>query len=239
MRNDSSKSCAIRYAAGGASGIVEVLATHPLDYLKTMRQAGHPLPTPLHNHLYRGLMPRVLGVVPMRMTFWGVQDHAYSTLCGAGHLPPVACAVSAGVVAGACQTIIDAPIERMKIRRMLAQANALGFAATLYRNTAFSACMVTLNAADVPEELSTAQPAVAGLLASVATQPLDYAKTMIQSAPAGSRSQSVAQILRTTLRESPGRLFVGGIYRALVSSVSMGVGFTVFSYLSDTFEQRC
>ena len=51
------------------SGIAEVATTYPIDYLKTIRQANRSYDT-FWSNPYRGSLPRILGIIPMRMVFW-------------------------------------------------------------------------------------------------------------------------------------------------------------------------
>ena len=51
------------------SGIAEVTTTYPIDYLKTIRQANKPLDI-FWSNPYRGSIPRIMGLIPMRIVFW-------------------------------------------------------------------------------------------------------------------------------------------------------------------------
>ena len=69
-----------RFLAGGLSGLVEVLVTHPIDYLKIKKQEYKQMGKEFNvlsvkpYKLYTGLVPRLIGVAPMRVIFWGTQD---------------------------------------------------------------------------------------------------------------------------------------------------------------------
>ena len=70
-----------RYLAGGLSGIIEVITTHPIDYIKTKKQeyiqTNKEITPKFYKEItdgkfinsYRGVVPRILGVVPMRLIF--------------------------------------------------------------------------------------------------------------------------------------------------------------------------
>lgn len=71
-----------KYIAGGLSGIIEVIITHPLDYIKTKEheyvQKGITNKDFYNNiikknpiNLYQGITPRLIGILPMRCVFWG------------------------------------------------------------------------------------------------------------------------------------------------------------------------
>ncbi len=70
-----------KYYAGAISGVIEVILTHPLDYVKTKRQEYKQNNLSLKifyrnlyngnlKNLYTGVFSRLLGVIPMRLTFW-------------------------------------------------------------------------------------------------------------------------------------------------------------------------
>ncbi len=84
------QSIVANFIAGGLSGFCEVTTSHPLDVVKTAMQdkAGHKHHNDISKvrkgpfrylidryrrggipHLYRGYIPRVIGILPMRDTF--------------------------------------------------------------------------------------------------------------------------------------------------------------------------
>ena len=74
-----------KYISGGLSGIIEVLFTHPVDYIKTQKQIYTQNKINIgffkyltRNSFYSGIIPRIAGVAPMRFVFWGVQDSSYN-----------------------------------------------------------------------------------------------------------------------------------------------------------------
>ena len=102
--------------AGSISGLCEVLITHPLDYLKTQLQYNNNKFSPKSYNLYRGITPRIFGVVPMRTIFWTTLEGSKYYLpdnLGADRL------ILSGLIAGIAQSAIDIPIENMKIQRMI------------------------------------------------------------------------------------------------------------------------
>ena len=81
------------------SGIVEVIATHPLDYAKTVLQ-NNPN-SKLKDYIktpYKGVTSRLIGVVPMRILFWNSLDYFKSL----GYNP-----VLSGLYTSIIQTCVD------------------------------------------------------------------------------------------------------------------------------------
>tara|TARA_Y100001960_G_C14564641_1_gene772625 strand:+ start:52 stop:840 length:789 start_codon:yes stop_codon:yes gene_type:complete len=253
-----------KYISGGLSGIIEVICTHPLDYIKTKKQEY--VQRNLSNgsfykqlikegkfNLYRGVIPRILGVMPMRFVFWGVQDNSYHYLHnkynridnnyqkGVNNLSKFQCGVLAGCIGGSCQTIIDNPIEILKIKMMTNQKFKMkeliqnrGFSATLCRNVGFAICISSLCfGKERRSDLHNfGYSALGGLMGSVLTQPLDYVKTQQQRS---GDHRSIFRILIKTFKDSPRKLYVGGFNRSLVSFFSMGIGFVAYDRLYRLF----
>ena len=237
-----------RYIAGGLSGIIEVFFTHPIDYLKTKKQEyaqnGYNnnfyknLMKEPNLNLYRGVIPRLLGVTPMRLTFWGVQDNMNCYLANNHkNLELYQSKLISGSVAGTFQTLIDNPIELLKIQSMTNQKinysdlfNNYGLRSTLSRNVSFAVCvsLATLgieNNAKQSDFKNFCYGAIGGAIGSVLTQPLDYVKTLSQ------RTKSHLPIFKTiieTYKESPINLYTGGTNRMLQSFLSMGIGYVAF-----------
>jgi hypothetical protein len=234
-----------RYIAGGLSGIIEVIATHPLDYVKTKKQEyvqKNVSNGNFYKHLikenkfnfYRGVIPRILGVIPMRFTFWGVQDNSYKYINKKYNISNLHCGILAGSIGGMCQTVIDNPIELLKIKAMTNQKvklssliNNRGFMATLCRNVGFAICVssVSFNNKKRTDISKFIHSACGGVMGSVLTQPIDYVKTQQQRSK---DSRSTLRILIDTFKDNPKKLYVGGFNRALLSFFSMGIGFVAY-----------
>ena len=69
----------IKYKSGILAGITEVIFTHPIDYYKTQKQYnaynGDLVTNFKLRNMYNGFIPRLLGIVPMRLVFWCTQDY--------------------------------------------------------------------------------------------------------------------------------------------------------------------
>ena len=229
-----------RYIAGGLSGIVEVLFTHPVDYIKTQKQIFIQNKLKISfwkyvtsNSFYSGVIPRIAGVAPMRFVFWGVQDSSYTytkNTLGYSHFYS---GLIAGTVGGSTQTLIDNPIEIIKIKLINKQrpqikdfVNQYGFIPTLMRNIGFAICVSSIcfdnkNASNMDKFLYSSG---AGLLGSIITHPFDYIKTYQQQ----NSCFNTYGIIETNLKENPLNFFSGLTGRMLLSSLTMGIGFVAY-----------
>jgi len=246
-----------KYYAGGISGIIEVLLTHPLDYIKTKKQEytqkqvstknfyrniynGNPL------NFYSGISSRLIGIVPMRLTFWGVQGSTYDYL-KSNNIQTNYNFLIIGTVGGFSQTIIDNQIELIKISKMtntkLSFNNLMkfnGFMPTLYRNIGFAnfiafACF-SLDHKNKYEKFIYS--ASAGFIGSFLTQPLDYVKTVKQRQSEtfidgkNIKYDNTLKILYKTYKYNPYNLFAGGIMRSTLGFFTMGIGFVAYDKIN-------
>jgi len=203
--------------------------------------------------LYRGIIPRVLGVAPMRTVFWGTQSLCHQLLEDKP-IPEPLKLLAVGIAAGMAQTVIDNPIEVIKTRAMVESAGGNGprgaagvrsagaahtatslygnrfpgFTATATRNVSFAVVfsfgLYWGSSPDGGLGSTFVRGAAAGFVASFATQGLDYCKTVMQ-APGGESQRLGGLLARTPIR----RLWVGAIPRAVLGMTTMSVGAVVFS----------
>jgi hypothetical protein len=263
----------LNFLAGGLSGILEVSTSHPLDVVKTAMQdkvsTNRVKMSPYHylvdrykrggfRHLYRGYMPRVLGVIPMRAMFWGAQSTAYD------HLIPYDMSLRtraslAGMAGGIAQTVIDNPIEVMKTRMITSShmesdasqktrvsstrlpntrlSRFPGFGPTLLRNVGFMVVLTQVTASYDGDSYLTrfVLGGTGGFIGSVVTQPIDYVKTKMQSANHDGRSG--IQIFSETFRKNPRALMVGLVPKASLGFLNMSVGYLGFSLFIKLFDK--
>ena len=153
----------------------ELVATYPIDALKVRHQAGHTLRNPT-TWMYRGIATRAVGLLPMRTTFWSSMAYAENKITRVPLL--------AGGIAGCAQSLIDVPVECMKIRAMTARAPLLsrplkakdfvrGWHYTTLRNIGFAACVCQGRSQDAA--------AVGAAFGVLITHPLDTLKTRAQA----------------------------------------------------------
>ena len=229
-----------RYISGGLSGIIEVLLTHPVDYIKTQKQiyVQNKINTGFFNYLrrysfYSGVIPRIAGVAPMRFVFWGVQDSSYNYTHNIMGYSQFKSGLIAGILGGAIQTIIDNPIEITKIKLMNREKiylkdifNQYGFVPTFLRNIGFAICIssICFNKKDNSNLSKFFYSSGAGLLGSFLTHPLDYIKTYQQQ----NNCNNTYEIIIKTYKENPLHFYSGLMGRMVLSSLTMGVGFIAY-----------
>lgn len=164
------------FVNGAIAGIAEVLFTHPIDVYKTQMQnqlankyvnthVGGTNQASLSiyrklNVYYSGFGARLCAIVPMRLTFWGMQDVSNQALQSHTSWTPVTIGVMSGIIAGCAQTLVDAPTEWLKIQRitnpsmvsmtywkamtmLVHHQHIPGFLPTLYRNIIVVCCLNT------------------------------------------------------------------------------------------------
>lgn len=233
------------YYAGGLAGISEVLMTHPIDYVKTKCQEQYAIKDIMKNthplKFYDGIVPRLVGVIPMRFIFWGTQTQIISILDSYKINTNFNFSLI-GTGTAVCQTILDGPIEYAKISSMSRKKILLkdllkyqGFMPTLYRNVIFTNALTYMcYSKDKPSNHAFLNAIIGGSLGSILSQPLDYVKTIKQSPFYSSTpisQKSVMAIIITVLKERPYDLFKGYQFRLLLSGTTMGIGFFSYNYI--------
>lgn len=209
------------------SGIIEVFTTHPLDYAKTLIQNKNKNIT-LDQFLknpYKGVSSRLIGVIPMRVLFWNSITYFKEN----GYNP-----ISSGILTASIQTIVDYPIEQIKIQKMINNSsvkNAFinsniykGFSITLCRNIGFA---VILNKVIDKKDGSYYHGAIGGFAGAVLTHPLDSLKTWYQS-------NNNNYPTHWTYKD----YYKGWYFRAGISLISMNVGWLVYSTLQNYYKQK-
>tara|TARA_B100001175_G_C19464124_1_gene618128 strand:+ start:703 stop:1467 length:765 start_codon:yes stop_codon:yes gene_type:complete len=247
------------YIAGGISGLVEVLLTHPLDYVKTKHQLytqkNNKNNINFYKYLYRknkivdyytGISSRIVGVVPMRLLFWGTQNKVKSIL-NDKKIDKWYNFLIIGSTSGTIQTCVDNQIEIIKTslieKKEVKIKNLLkfnGFFPTLYRNVIFVNILSSVchNFKFRNNREKFQYSSMAGLGGSIISQPFDYVKTIKQSQESNIyykdhniKKFNTFKIINIILRDNPKILFTGWELRGSLSFFSMGIGFTVFSSL--------
>lgn len=228
--------------AGMISGFIEVSVNQPLEFVKVQIQEAAQKQSHVNwnkiihpKELYRGYPPRVLGIVPMRLAFWGGQSIANEHLHNY-NLPLWFHYTCGGIVGGLCQTPIDTPIEVIKTHMMtnrhakfldIVKAGKFpGFRYNLARNIGFA----------IPVSISLSQKkdgehthnfllgAVGGFIGSIMTQPIDYFKTYVQR----HNSNKISHVAWELIKKHPMVLFSGWFPRALGGFCNMGIGSLIF-----------
>ena len=244
--------------AGGISGFFEVTTTHPIDLLKTKMQEsskrndiGNPLKWMKNYYkttgitgIYSGYIPRILGIVPLRVVFWGSQEISNE------YLKPLIKKdewryILSGVIAGSTQTILDVPIENLKVRMMTSKTDFLsktknlyaGYYPNLYRNicfTVFLNCFIHIgNDHESPVE-DFFRAATGAMVGCIISQPLDYIKTQLQLV--NPKYKNSKEVIIETWKVSPIHFYTGTFSRSFMGFMSMGIGYCVFSQIKNCFK---
>jgi len=248
--------CYVPLISGAISGFIEVPTTHPLDLIKTKLQQESQLGNKVNiiklakniyisqgiSGFYIGIVPRIIGVVPMRLTYWSTQYYStnyflnnninlyQSVLCG-------------GIIGGICQTTLDNPLEVVKTRMITSNTNFLqsikppypGFYITLARNSIFA---VTVNMAIANKKenkpiYNFMLGATGGFLGSIISQPLDYIKTEVQRS-ISKQNSNIYEILNN----NPSILMKGWYPRAFLGFMNMGIGSFVFINMNNILRKN-
>lgn len=227
------------FICASIAGIVEVITSHPFDVVKTKLQQN-TFPKNRKGILdlkmyYRGFIPRILGVIPMRGVYWTSQHYYNLHLNGLEVFPEKSRYLISGVLAGATQTLVDSPVEYIKIMAInQSKANFFssyralyyGFWFNLYRNSIFAA---TVNfSIYYPEKYQPYYPAIGGLVGSIVSQPLDYLKTHQQAG----NIKGFRDFCKN-FKKHQKYIMRGTLPRATLGFINMGIGGTVFYYLTD------
>ena len=235
----------ITYISGGLSGIVEIFFTHPIEYHKTLSQINSQNKSLSKfiietnkkegfKGLYKGMLPRFIGIIPMRTVFWGTLITTENLLNNTQIEKKYVSTIS-GMSAGFIQTIIDCPIESMKTKIMMNQniqkINFHGFIPNLARNV-FFAMIFNIQKKKIESYqknrfFDVFIGAYCGITASIITQPFDYLKTQKQL-------YGEKKNFKTIINENRiiKNYWKGGGSRALITSLSMAVGLPVFNFIN-------
>ena len=204
------------------SGIVEVIATHPLDYAKTILQ-NNPN-SKLKDYIktpYKGVTSRLIGVVPMRILFWNSLDY-FKNL---GYNP-----ILAGLYTSIIQTCVDFPIEQIKTQQINKNNYNLitsfknskifpSYTSHLARNAGFA---IIVNEIIQKNPDSLYYGAIGGFMGSLLTHPFDSLKTWYMS---GNKNYPTHWTFKEYMK--------GWHYRCGVSLISMNIGWIVYHRLSN------
>lgn len=266
------------HMASSFSGIFEVLISHPLDRVKTEMQImtlnntnSNPKSTTLSttysktsimsgiNNIYQtnklkgfysGILPRLAGIVPMRLIYWSsmtissdyithnksyVENNLNKYMSNS--ISNFTINLIPGLITGFAQSIIDNPIEVAKIKLMSGTSDIKinnlyqGFGYLLGRNILF-AIPVAYSVKTYGKEHPFLAGAIGGLIGSIISHPLDVIKTERQRHKSYNKPANLKKITLVKLAlENPSSLITGLSMRCSLSFINMGVGFIVFNYL--------
>lgn len=229
--------------AGGLSGIIEVSSTHWIDNIKTQIQDSKLKNKKFNfknisfNNLYWGYYPRLIGIIPMRTVFWSSQYISNSYLQNK-NLNNNYKYLFAGLFSGSIQTVIDNPIEVMKVKLITntdIKTNNInyisGFTPTLLRNSLFCG-VFNLYVQNNKEQNKLVSGAIGGILASIISHPFDVIKTEIQKV--NSTNKNTFKFIIDNIKK-PYIFTYGIIPRTILSFSTMSIGYFTFNLLFNLF----
>jgi hypothetical protein len=188
------------------SSIIESTLTHPIDVIKIHKQTSQPIIYKFKN-LYSGYIPRAVGNIPSRTIFLFSQDYLQHYFNNSSNnnsnktkyeISKNMQSIIIPLCAGFTQTLVDTPIEIIKMNQVMNIKNKLlykGFIPHFCRNFIFVLSVYNFKQLGVGTEvgnkvgygvgnsyLQTAMyGAVGGVVGSYISHPLDTIKTCIQT----------------------------------------------------------
>jgi|AntAceMinimDraft_5_1070358.scaffolds.fasta_scaffold02291_12 hypothetical protein len=211
--------------ASAISAIIEVIVTHPIDYIKTVIQNNNKklnfneiqilLKTP-----YKGVISRLYGIVPMRILFWNSLEYFKNKNYNS---------YQSALFTSFIQTTVDYPIEQIKTQKIINNCNSLqafnnikmecAISTHLIRNIGFAVCVNSMIQKD-PNSLYYG--AIGGFVGSIITHPFDSLKTWYQS---GNKYYPMHWNINNYIK--------GITYRCSISLISMNVGWIIYYRLKN------
>ena len=178
------------------SSIIESTITHPLDVIKIHKQTSQPILYKFKT-LYSGYIPRALGNIPSRTIFLFSQDylHTYFNSKKNYEMSKKSQCIIIPLLAGFSQTLIDTPVEVLKMNQVMSVKNTFlykGFLPHFCRNFIFVLCVYNFkqlgsSSNGISNSLGSSYiqtalyGAIGGVVGSYVSHPLDTIKTCIQS----------------------------------------------------------
>jgi hypothetical protein len=202
------------------SSLVEVSITQPLDVIKTHSQAKKMDQLKYNfKSLYKGFVPRALGNIPSRTVFLFSQDYLKYNLDKKYH------PVILPIIAGTAQTVVDTPVEILKMNQIFDIKNKsyfAGFIPHCFRNIIFIGFVFNMKEYAKNKHNSIEAMALYGAMGAVIgsyiSHPLDTLKTI---------KQSNSKIQLKSFKD----YYKGVHLRAGMGFINMGISLSVFELL--------
>jgi len=202
------------------SSIFEVCVTQPIDVIKIHHQTKTTVLYTFKN-LYTGFIPRAFGNIPSRSIFLFSQDlfKQYFEKSKYNKYSPILVPSLAGI----SQTLVDTPVEVIKINKIMNLNNTFlykGFLPHVSRNIIFLVFVYNFRELFKNESVTkkALYGAVGGVIGSYISHPLDTIKTRMQT----NRSYKSLPI-----RD----YFKGAHLRASMSMINMFISLSVFEFI--------
>jgi hypothetical protein len=202
------------------SSVFEVCVTQPIDVMKIHYQTSTPVVYKFKN-LYAGFIPRAIGNIPSRTIFLYSQDFFKTYFQDKSYKNYSSVLVP--VFAGFSQTLVDTPVEVLKINKVMNINNKFlykGFIPHVTRNIIFLACVYNFREQFKTDSIykNAFYGAIGGTIGAYISHPLDTIKTRIQSNK-NYKSLSIKD------------LYKGSHLRASMSMINMFISLSVFELI--------
>jgi H+/Cl- antiporter ClcA len=201
------------------SSFIEVVITQPIDVVKTLKQTNQKFSYNFKT-LYSGFIPRASGNIPSRTVFLFSQDYLRSELDPKKFQNKILIPS----IAGFTQTLIDTPVENLKMKQIfkLHKVNYYkGFLPHVTRNIIFLVPVFNFKEYGKQHHDNALHQAfygaIGGIIGSYLSHPFDTIKTLVQ-----------------TNKEFHNGYFRGSHLRASMAFINMAISLTVFEYLKET-----
>ena len=214
----------IPYHAYLISSVTEVILTQPFDVIKTLRQ-NKIKPEYNFKSLYKGFGPRLYGNIPSLSMFLFSQSYLDSKL----NMNKLHNKLFLPMIAGFTQTVIDNPIEIVKINQIMGIKNRnflRGFIPHYLKNSILigsiyhSRKYAENNFNSTYSNFNGIFGAVGGLIGTYLSHPLDTIKTLQQS-------NNNVNIKKLEFKS----LLTGIHLRGLMNFISFTISLTVFDQI--------
>jgi hypothetical protein len=214
----------IPYHAYLITSVTEVAITQPIDVIKTLKQNGIK---PLYNIriLYSGFAPKLYGNIPSLSMFLFSQSYLDSKL----NMSKFHNKLLLPIIAGFTQTLIDNPIEVIKINQIMGIKDfnfSKGFIPHYFKNTILigsvyhSRKYAENNLHSSYSNFNGVIGAIGGLIGTYISHPLDTIKTLQQS------NKDYKKIIF--------RVLLSGMHlRGLMNFLSFAISLTVFDVIKE------
>jgi hypothetical protein len=199
---------------------------------------------------YSGITPRLIGIIPMRIVYWTTMIKMNTLVINE---KPIIKYLLPGLIAGSIQTIIDNPIEILKIQLMTKEKHIklkinniknlyVGFTASLLRNSIFAivvSSIVNVNTNYFKNDNKFIVGAFGGLLGSILSHPFDTIKTELQRfkniQTLSTTSINTFDVFFKIIKNNPKKLWAGMEMRCLLAFFNMGIGFYTLELVNKLF----
>ncbi len=165
------------------SSVFEVCVTQPIDVIKTNYQNSTKTIISFQN-LYKGFIPRAIGNIPSRTIFLYSQDFFTTGILFSPYKKYKNIVVP--ILAGFSQTLVDTPVEVLKINKITNQNERFlfkGFIPHCARNIIFLGFVYNFREHYKSDSIlkNAFYGGIGGVIGSYISHPLDTIKTRIQS----------------------------------------------------------